>query len=487
MSRRPTDWSPLAGSDPVPGDPDEVERVGNRYVNTAEALQQQAARLRALASDRSWESDAGENWRHQGREVAEKLDKVVGRYDKVGRALRTYGGQLRSAQSQADRALDLAQDAERRARAADTARREEVRRHASAPPETPPPDTSHLDRQAGQAADDLARARTQMQAARSARDSAAETAAGSIEGITGSDGLNDGRFAGVGKVFGDAVEWVDRNLKAITDLASTIAMVAGLLALAVGWIPVIGQIAAAVLTGIAALASLIALAGSLVMALQGRGSWLDVGLAAFSLVTLGMGRAALAGVKVGARGMRAAAQSAKTDELVSAAVAARGGAHVGGKTLRRMTIAARRQAKAEPGMGLTRDQVADGLSHAATRRPTGLAAAFNPVTIARETGQGLADLGRYAAPVNWGHTATLVRGGSAGSPLLDDAARLETSIAQQLSPAAQNLPGVSAYANSLQWQMGTLTGATLAPVASDTADKAGLLDGLKERTITPPK
>jgi hypothetical protein len=27
VSRRPTDWSPLAGSDPVPGDPDEVERA----------------------------------------------------------------------------------------------------------------------------------------------------------------------------------------------------------------------------------------------------------------------------------------------------------------------------------------------------------------------------------------------------------------------------------------------------------------------------
>lgn len=27
VSRRPTDWSPLTGSDPVPGNPDEIERV----------------------------------------------------------------------------------------------------------------------------------------------------------------------------------------------------------------------------------------------------------------------------------------------------------------------------------------------------------------------------------------------------------------------------------------------------------------------------
>ncbi len=485
MSHRPTDWSPLAGSDPVPGDPDEVERVGNHYVNTAEALREQAARLRALASDRSWESDAGETWRHQGREVAEKLDTVVRRYDRAGRALRTYGGQLRSAQTQADDALDLAQDAERRALATDSARREEARLHAQAPPGTPPPDTSHLDRQADQATDDLTRARRQLQAAETARDSAAEAAAGSIEDITGSDGLDDGRFARVGKFFGDAVEWVDRNLKAITDLAGTVAMIAGLLALAVGWIPVLGQLAAAVLTGIAALASLIALAGSLVMALQGRGSWLDVGLAAFSLLTLGLGRAALVGVKAGARGVRAAAQQGRTDELVSAAVMARGG-QVTAKAQRRLTIAARRQARSEPGMGLTRGQVTAGLAHEATRRPTGLVAAFNPVAVARETAEGLVDLGRYAYPGNWAHTAALVRGGTAGNPMLDDAARIELSLVEQLSPAARGMPGVGSYADALAWQTGTLTGATLAPIGSDLADKSGALDGLEEQTMTRP-
>jgi hypothetical protein len=70
VSRRPQDWSPLAGCDPVPGDPDEVERIGNRYVETANALRDQAARLRALSSDRSWDSDAADEWRHQGRVVS---------------------------------------------------------------------------------------------------------------------------------------------------------------------------------------------------------------------------------------------------------------------------------------------------------------------------------------------------------------------------------------------------------------------------------
>ncbi|RBY76935.1 hypothetical protein DQ239_12150 [Blastococcus sp. TF02-09] len=483
---RPTDWSPLAGSDPVPGDPDEVDRIGRRYEDTATALRDQAARLRALARDESWDSDAGNEWRHQGREVAEKLDRAVDRYDVAGRALRTYSGELRSAQHRADSALALAQEAERQSRAADRARREQARQHASAPPDTPPPDTSHLDRQADNAAADLSRARRMLGEAETARDSAASRAAGAIEEITGSDGLDDGRFAGVRNALGEAVEWLDRNLKEITEFLSDLAAALGVLALLVGWIPVIGQIAAAVLTGLAALASALALIGSLVLVLQGRGSWLEVGLNAFSLVTLGIGRAALTGVKLSARGARAAAQSSRTDELVAGMVAARGSARVGGKALRRMTIRARAQAKTQPGMGLTRDQVTDGLSHAATRLPTGLRAAFNPVTILRETGEGIADLARYAAPMNWGHTATLVRG-AVGNPMLDDAARLELAKLGQLSEAARTTPAVEAYTNSLRWQMGTLTGATLGPIGTDGADQVGLLEGLEDRTTVQPR
>jgi hypothetical protein len=487
MTRRPHDWSPLAGSDPVPGDPDEVERIGNRYADTARALRDQAARLRALARDDGWDSEAAGEWRHQGREVARKLQQVEERYDTAGRALRTYAGELRTAQSTADRALDLAQDAERRTRAAERALRAEARRHASAPPDTPPPDTSHLDRQVSQAGDDLTRARRLLAAAEAARDRAASAAATAIGDVTEHDGVDDGRFAGIRDWVGDRVEWLDRNLATITEWASNIAAALGVLALAVGWIPVIGQIAAAVLTGIAALASVVALAGSLVLALQGRGSWLEVGLNLFSVATLGIGRAALVGVRAGARGMRAAAQSAKTDELVATAVAARGGTHVGGKALRRITKAARRQAKREPGTGLTRDEVAAGLASAPSRLPNGLAAAFNPVTIARETAEAAADLGRYAHWSNWGNTATLVRAGKAGNPMLDEATRLELALVDQLSPAARSLPGATSYGQSVRWQMGTLTGATVVPVGNDGADKLGLLDGLKARTTTMPR
>jgi hypothetical protein len=484
VSRRPTDWSPLAGSDPVPGDPDETERIATKYVDTATALRDQAARLKALASDRSWDSEAGEQWRRQGREVAGKLGRVVGRYETAGNALRTYSGALRNAQAQADRALTLAQDADRRQRSIREAVRAENQRQAQQAPGTPPADTSHLDRQAAQATADLERAHRLLSSAVAVRDAAADHAAAAIQTITEEDGLNDGRFAGVGKVFSDAFEWVDRNLKAITDIAGWVATIAGMLALAVGWIPVIGQIAGAVLTAIAALASLVALIGSLVMAVQGRGSWLDVGLNAFSLVTMGIGRAALTGAKVGARGARAAAQAGRTEELVAAAVLARGGARVGGKALRRMTIAARRQAKAQPGGGLTRDPVADGLSTAPSRLPGNLAQAMSPRVFWAETKDGVQQLFQGS---NWQAAWTGLRSQHGVNPVLDSATRAELDRAAQLTAGARDLPGVSSYLSSSTWQQANLYSSTALGTSVDVADKSHAFDGAKPHLMTPPR
>lgn len=50
MSRRPTDWAPLAGSDPVPGDPDEIERAAKSLADMAEEITRQTGNLRKLAT-----------------------------------------------------------------------------------------------------------------------------------------------------------------------------------------------------------------------------------------------------------------------------------------------------------------------------------------------------------------------------------------------------------------------------------------------------
>lgn len=43
MSARPVDWTPLAASDPVPGDPEAVAALARRYQQTADAIEQTAA------------------------------------------------------------------------------------------------------------------------------------------------------------------------------------------------------------------------------------------------------------------------------------------------------------------------------------------------------------------------------------------------------------------------------------------------------------
>lgn len=55
---RPSDWSPLAESDPVPGDPlDEVDRLVGQLRATATAIQRPAADLRTLAGVDFWQSN----------------------------------------------------------------------------------------------------------------------------------------------------------------------------------------------------------------------------------------------------------------------------------------------------------------------------------------------------------------------------------------------------------------------------------------------
>jgi len=80
VSRRPTDWTPLAGSDPVPGDPDEVERAAKSLADMAEEITRQTANLRKLATAEGWDADAGRTFADWARELSGQLDQAHGRY-----------------------------------------------------------------------------------------------------------------------------------------------------------------------------------------------------------------------------------------------------------------------------------------------------------------------------------------------------------------------------------------------------------------------
>ena len=89
---RPADWSPLAGADPVPGDPDEVAALGRRFRATAAEIEQAAARLRTMCTDEFWDSDAGRAFRQRSDDTAGKLVKAYARYEATATALGTDPG-----------------------------------------------------------------------------------------------------------------------------------------------------------------------------------------------------------------------------------------------------------------------------------------------------------------------------------------------------------------------------------------------------------
>lgn len=78
MSRRPTDWSPLHDRDPVPGDPDEIERVAKSLTDMAEEITRQAASLGTVSTTEGWDADAGRTFAHSARDLAGQLSKAHG-------------------------------------------------------------------------------------------------------------------------------------------------------------------------------------------------------------------------------------------------------------------------------------------------------------------------------------------------------------------------------------------------------------------------
>ncbi len=280
MSRRPTDWSPLTGSDPVPGDPDEIERAAKSLTDMAEEITRQAANLQKLANTEGWDADAGRTFAESAGELAGKLKKAHGRYSTAGGALKRYAPELRHAQSVADQALAQAKQAQGTVNA--------NRPPAHPPTGQPTPEQASAERRRQDAHDEgisaLHAAQRKLTDATHHRDEHAGRAARAISDSIDHDGLKDSRWD-------KFKNWVHEHadiLKAIAKIAEIVATVLSTIALAISWIPVLDFLSP-VLLGLAALASGVALVCNLMLALAGEGSWLAVAVDLFAVVTFGFG------------------------------------------------------------------------------------------------------------------------------------------------------------------------------------------------------
>ena len=323
---RPADWSPLAGSDPVPGDPYGVAALGQRFQATAQEINGAAQRLRTMCTDTYWDSGAGEAFRQQSVQTAGKLAAAFDRYDAAARALGTdpadsspstaarpnYAGSLDQAQALSLQALTPAQDAAATQRItlsqlsgygpwlAPLALTPDASGHLPVPvPLLPAPSATVREDIAGlvsrynAAADTITASRSTVARATAMRDQAAANTAALIDSAIGSDGLADSFW----DKFTNFIDEHAALLQKISEISGWVATVAGTLALLVGWIPIVGQALAAVLGTIALAASILTLLSDSLLKLGGKGSWFDIALDVIAVASFGLGRAAVGALK----------------------------------------------------------------------------------------------------------------------------------------------------------------------------------------------
>jgi hypothetical protein len=324
---RPADWSPLATADPVPGDPVEVARTGAQLMQVADQIQSDVAWLRSLCTAQFWDSDAGQAFQGQVDDAATKLARAHERYLAAGQALGTsptgytgYATALDQAQAQSLKALTQGQEAWAVMRTQLAA--VEVANKGFVPYEgtsslsqslfaaqplldssgnpvlmlTPASATTPLRTAVSRynaSALDYRTANGWLAEAVATREAAAARAAAAIQAALGSDGLQNqtGLWHDITSAADDTFGWSEQHwAQVVADIANVcgwIASALGILALIFAFIcPPL----AAALEGMALTLTEISAVCHLILAIFGKGSWVDVGLDLVSLALFGYGR-----------------------------------------------------------------------------------------------------------------------------------------------------------------------------------------------------
>ncbi|MGH3384933.1 MAG: hypothetical protein ACRDO1_10180 [Nocardioidaceae bacterium] len=374
---RPTDWSVLGyDSDPVSGDPTLVAELARRYTKTADAIDTAVEGLKKITSATDGQqSKAITELRSKAEEAGTDISKAEKRYREAGSALTTYHPELSEAQRIS---------ASAHTRATNAANATEI----SAPgtekdPSEPAP---------GSAEDpEMIAAHKSLNEAIGIRDTAATTAAKAIEDVIGTDGLEDGFWDNFGGF-----------LKKLGDIASMVAMVAGILALVLCWVPVIGQ-ALAVIALVATAISLLCKIGTGAIT----GNWDVKGMVfdVIALATFGIGRAFTTAGRLGALTARGRALPvAKT--LSSSSPGVSRASLMGGRVTNRMA----------------RTMISEG-----TQTGTRLSRGVHAYTSAFSEGAQAWRTILTTSPRSWG-TASSLNGLMGGSTAIDDMAGLSPRV-----------------------------------------------------------
>lgn len=265
-------WQPLGlDSDPVPGDSGRISQEAQHLSSVASQITSQVAALRKIAGDNVECGQHAEVIRSSAGDLADQLDKVVGRYQKVSSALNGWIPDLEKAQSMSIQALDQAEGPYKQLN------QPVVLPSGNSLTAQQKQDVQNYHTAMNKAQGELDAAKALLAKATTLRDNSASYHAGLINKAC-DDGVKDSWW----DKFKD---WVSQYAGIIKDICTVLEIIATILAIVALFIPGLDII---VILGLAVTA--LALIGRTMLAATGNGSWFDVALDAFALLTFGMGK-----------------------------------------------------------------------------------------------------------------------------------------------------------------------------------------------------
>ncbi len=310
-------WQPLGlDSDPVPGDPARIGQEAKHLASVATQITHQVAALRKISSDGTEVGEHADKIRSSSKDLADQLDKVVGRYQKVSSALNGWIPELEQAQKMSIQALNQAEGPYQK-----------LHQTVALPSGPNLTDQQKQDVQKyhtamKQAQSDLNAAQALLNKATSLRDSAGHHCADLIDKAC-DDGMRDHHsfWGSITSPFSGAFHWVTSHWsKIVADVCTVLEVVAMILAVAAfiiaQFIPGLDVLVDAIVLG-GIIMTGAALGGRIALAATGHGSWLDVALDAFALVTFGVGKFAGAATRAMVPTVEAASKGALTSELLT--------------------------------------------------------------------------------------------------------------------------------------------------------------------------
>jgi hypothetical protein len=265
-------------SDPVPADVAGLDPVIKHYEDIALAMSTQAKLLKKIGDgdETLLKGKAADAMRKRSRESADALNKASGRYDDIRDALRTFRPELEYARSETGLALTAAQDAAAAQRGAEGLP-DPV--NADRPDDAPPltdkekQESESRTGKINEAKGELEAAKAKARAAMVRFDAAATAAANKIRENWADDGLHHSGWEAF-------LHKLNKFLKKLVEILMYIGMALAVLSIL---IPGLGM-----LTLLSVIATVVSVAASFILAVQGEGSWLSVIIGVLSLGLIGV-------------------------------------------------------------------------------------------------------------------------------------------------------------------------------------------------------